>query len=442
MKIIHNFLKSGYYFSKDDNLEYFRFALLNSLIFIVLFFTIVSSFASFVGFITFGDIFEKAIFSYAVLNAILLYVLRKKKSYFTFVVYFSIAGAVFFMFFALFTPKRDEFRLVWFFLLLFAHFILAGKKSGVAFSIFILCSIFTINFYHDLEIPRISWFTFVNSFSIFTGFLYFFIDKIEKDSVTLKQFNHKLENEVKKAVIEQNKQEQMLLKQCRLASMGEMIDSIAHQWRQPLMHINIILMNMDRAIEVQKKPKVYLEHKMTEVMNLTDYMSETIEDFRSLFKMDKEKVSFDVSQTIHKTLELFNNSLKNIDVTFDKSKTFLYNGHFNELTQVMMILVSNAFEALNKNAINNKCIVIKIQREDKGLIISIEDNAGGIEEGNMEYIFDPYFTTKESIGGTGLGLYIAKIIVEQNLKGTLKVENIYQGARFTIGLGDENVINT
>jgi len=179
-------------------------------------------------------------------------------------------------------------------------------------------------------------------------------------------------------------QEQMLLQQCRLASMGEMIDSIAHQWRQPLMNINAILMNMDRIIELEQNPQKTLSGKMDEVVTLTTHMSQTIEDFRSLFKTTKLPVTFNLHDAINSTLTLFKSALKNVDVIFDNTQLYSYHGQDNEFKQVILILLSNAIEALEEHKIVQKQIVISITQDAHESIISIEDNAGGISQENIE----------------------------------------------------------
>jgi signal transduction histidine kinase len=304
--------------------------------------------------------------------------------------------------------------------------------------LFMLSSIFFINFFIiDLGYSRLALFTFFNSFIIFTAFAYFFLDKIEKDSLEFHKLNTKLQKKVSQEVQQRETQEQMLLQQCRLASMGEMIDSIAHQWRQPLMNINAILMNMERGIEIKENPKKYLESKMDEVITLTTHMSQTIEDFRSLLKTEKQKTHFFIDKSIDNALELYEASLKDIEihVTHTKGKTFY--GYNNEFIQVMMILLHNAIDTLQVRNINPKHIFIIVSVNDRHLSFSIEDNAVGISEKIIHKIFDPYFTTKQTTGGTGLGLYLAKLIIEQNMQGTLTVTNTNKGAKFSITIPND-----
>lgn len=266
--------------------------------------------------------------------------------------------------------------------------------------------------------------------------------KLQENQNELQRLNTKLEERVEEELTQRLAQEKMLLQQCRLASMGEMIDSIAHQWRQPLMNINAILMNMDRIIELEQNPQKKLENKMDEVVVLTTHMSQTIEDFRSLFKTNKVPITFNISDTIISTLELFKSALKEIEIMFDDTKPYTYHGQHNEFRQVLLIIVSNAIEALEEQQIKNPTLIITITQATHESIITIEDNAGGVPEKSIEHIFDPYFTTKEPTGGTGLGLYIAKIIIEQSMQGVLSVKNTKKGAKFTITLREKNAINT
>ena len=437
MSFLDNFLTSGHYFDEKENLAKFRFSLLNSLLIIATFFTVINCAASIFNFITFTSLYEKFLFVYVLVNIFSIYLLRKNKNMYFLTVNIILISSLFIFYAALITAPTDEFRLIWFFLVLFASFLLLGKKYSFFLMVFILSSIFATNFFiMDLGYSRLALFTFFNSFTIFTAFAYFFLDKIEKDALEFHKLNTRLKDKVSVEVQQRQKQEKMLLRQCRLASMGEMIDSIAHQWRQPLMNINAILMNMERSIETKENPKEYLEKKMDEVITLTTHMSQTIEDFRALLKADKQKVHFFIDKSIRHALALFEGPLKDIDIQVSVEEKLTFHGYNNELIQVIIILLSNAIDILNSKHINPKYLYIDVTL-DTHLHISIEDNAGGIEEKYLDSIFDPYFTTKNATGGTGLGLYIAKIIIEQNMHGKLTVVNTKRGAKFTLSIPKE-----
>jgi signal transduction histidine kinase len=255
--------------------------------------------------------------------------------------------------------------------------------------------------------------------------------KIEKKTKKLEQLNQELEKRVIQEVNKQLAQEEMLLRQSRMASMGEMIDAIAHQWRQPLMNINAVMMNIDRGIEKQQDT-VQLKEKILEIFSLTKHMSHTIEDFRNLLKDEKEKHNFLVEDIIDTVLALMKNNLKGIDVQYNIENSITVHSYKGELAQVLIILLSNALEILQYKNIENKKIVFNLKQNHNYAVIDIEDNGGGIEEKNLDKIFDPYFSTKKQTGGTGLGLYIAKIIIENHIQGNIFVSNTKEGALFTI----------
>ena len=430
---ITNFLTSGHHFSKEDeNLQRFRFALLNVLMLVAAFFTFLNYLASISGKIVSSPLFELVLLTYVLLSILFQYILRRNKKYYLLVVGFFVFGSLGMFYSALFIHKEDEFRLITFFLILFITYVLLGRKIGAILGFFILTSILLIYNNFALQLSSYAITTFTTFFIILNIFLYFFLAKVENDAAEFVRLNAKLKAKVSHEVEQRLEQEKMLLQQCRMASMGEMIDSIAHQWRQPLMSINAILMTMDRAIELKSKPDVYLEEKMDEVITLTTYMSKTIEDFRALFKADKTKKTFDVTASIMYVLNLFTSSTKDIDIRFDSSSKILHNGYENELIQVLIILLSNAVEVLKARNITDKYLAISYQIKTDFLHIMMEDNAGGIKKENIEKIFDPYFTTKSNTGGSGLGLYIAKIIIEKNMEGKLKATNTDKGVRFEI----------
>ena len=442
LKIVDGFLTSGYKFSGNQHLQQFRFSLLNSLLIIASFFTLLNYFASKNGFVEFSPLYEKTLLFYVFACLFSIYILRKDKAYYPVATNIVVLSSLVLFYCALFVVLNDEFRLVWFFLVVFASFVLMGKKYGLILMLCVLASIILINQRYDLGFSRFAQFTFFNSFLIFTAFAYFFLQKIEKDALEFTLLNNRLKQKVAQETHQREEHEQMLLRQCRMANMGEMLDSIAHQWRQPLMHINAILLNMDNALESENLNKNYLDRKVDEISSLTAHMSQTIEDFRDLFKTEKERTRFTLKGMMNDVLALMKNTLHGINIEYTSGETISVLGYKSELIQIIIILLSNAIEALNSRDIRDKKITISIKKNSRDVTISIEDNAGGIPAEDINRIFDPYMTTKEQSGGTGLGLYIAKIIVEHKMSGEINTMNTANGARFIITLREEDVIDT
>ncbi len=228
---------------------------------------------------------------------------------------------------------------------------------------------------------------------------------------------------IKQIHAEKEQQKELMIHQSRLASMGEMLGNIAHQWRQPLTHLSYIFMNIE---ELDDKKERSL--KVAEGTKQLEFMSQTVDDFRDFYAPDKGKERFDMTTECEEVLTLMN--LQDIHIILTtKEKSELYN-YKNEFKQVMLNLLSNAKEALLTRGIKEPTITIII---DKNTIM-ISDNAGGIQEHNIQKIFEPYFTTKEK--SSGIGLYMSKMIVEKNMGGSLSVKNGKDGAIFIITMHD------
>ena len=247
---------------------------------------------------------------------------------------------------------------------------------------------------------------------------------------------NELESLINKAVEKNRKHEIMLSEQSRLAQMGEAINMIAHQWRQPLNNLNGLVLLMDLKISKQENiNKDLLEKEFDEIESTTTYMSNTIDDFRNFFKPQKEKIEFNLEETIESTVRLLNPMMihDEIEIHYNYTDNIKLFGYPNEIGQVMINIINNAKDALLSNNINKeKNIYISLYKKHEKIVITIQDNAGGIDSKIIDHIFDPYFSTKLKKNGTGLGLYISKMIVEEHMAGKLNVENSDKGALFRI----------
>ncbi len=258
---------------------------------------------------------------------------------------------------------------------------------------------------------------------------------LESANMNYQELVNRLDHKVKE-------QSAQMIKQSRMAQMGELLSMIAHQWRQPLSSITAIASSVKIKLaltsddSVDKKSSDYLNRQMDDIELLTQSLSSTINDFRTLYKPDKQMHYDHISDPIERALKLVDISLKNNAITVDKSyhTDISIQMHANEIMQVVLNLLKNSEDNFIEKGTQGSNISIKTSEEEGFVIIDICDNGGGIEAGVMENIFDPYFSTKNDKNGTGLGLYMSKIIVEQHHKGRLDVRNQDQGVCFTIRL--------
>ena len=240
------------------------------------------------------------------------------------------------------------------------------------------------------------------------------------------------EEKISEGVKQLREKDHMIIKQSRQAAMGEMIGNIAHQWRQPLNSIGVIVQNIEDAYNYDELTKEYMVEKINNVMTLLSYMSHTIDDFRNFFKPDKEKQSFSIAESVRSSLSFMdaNFSHNNIKVDVDVVEDIKIWGYPNEYAQVLLNILNNPRDIIKEREIKYGEIKIRVNASYSRSVVEIEDNGGGIRPDVIEKIFEPYFTTKEM--GTGLGLYMSKMIVEKNMGGELKVENRGDGAVFTL----------
>ncbi|WP_368029928.1 ATP-binding protein [Arcobacter sp. s6] len=248
-----------------------------------------------------------------------------------------------------------------------------------------------------------------------------------------------LEFKIQEEINKRLEQEQILIQQSKLASMGEMIGNIAHQWRQPLAQISAIHMNMKVTYDFNKFTKEYMEMKLKEANKLTSYMSQTISDFQNFFKPQGEKEDFSIEKACRDAFFILESSLKyhGIDVTFNITEDTIIHGYKNEYSQVILNILSNAKDILIERNIQNPKIDIEIKNGNNYAIVKIKDNAGGVDKSIIEKIFEPYFTTRHQTQGTGIGLYMSKNIIERNMQGYINVSNVENGALFTIKVDKE-----
>lgn len=263
-------------------------------------------------------------------------------------------------------------------------------------------------------------------------FFYGYISDITKIKVSEEELKIKVEEEL----VKNREKDRILIQQSKLAAMGEMLGNIAHQWRQPLNNISLILQFLRDNYNNKDVSSEKLDKFIGNANKHIEYMSETIDDFRNFYKPSKQQNEFYIKDCIESLLYMFKNQYENIKLEF-KCENVKITNYENELKQAILNILNNAKDAINQRKESEKFdAIININSfiENNKLKISISNNGGNIKQEIMDRIFEPYFTTKFESQGTGIGLYMTKSIIESNMKGKIEVSNIKNGVNFTISL--------
>jgi signal transduction histidine kinase len=248
----------------------------------------------------------------------------------------------------------------------------------------------------------------------------------------LRLLNETLEQRVQEELAKNREKDLQLIQQSRQAAMGEMVRNIAHQWRQPLNAIALILANIQDDYRFGELNEATLERSVEEGNRIVQKMSRNIDELRNFFQIGAEKQLLGIREAIQEAIALVDASFREHDIEFriegeNNVKTL---GCENELVQVLLNIFNNAKEAIAAGGIEHGRIVIRLEQHDDAAKIIVRDNGGGIPVKVMGRLFDPYFSTKEA--GTGIGLYMSKMIIEKSMGGRIAAANIEGGAEFTV----------
>lgn len=287
------------------------------------------------------------------------------------------------------------------------------------------------------------------------------------DISDLKDLQNGLEEKVKEETNRRSEQEQLLIQQSKLAEMGAMLSSIAHQWKQPLSAVSMLIQDLARTFDSEKLDKEYIDWVHDTATEQIAYMTETVKDFMSFLRPSKERSPFSIGEAIWPALKIFSHQVSvneliiemycdgsnkntackttNIlssqngkaDCEICKRSDLSVDGYKNEFMQVLLNLLNNAKDAINTAKLNNLLhesgkIIIRVSLDSEYVSIEIEDNGGGIPEDHIHRVFEPYFTTKDKEQGTGIGLYMVRAITENSMGGKISVRNSENGAVFKI----------
>jgi signal transduction histidine kinase len=264
--------------------------------------------------------------------------------------------------------------------------------------------------------------------------LAFRADELAAANQGLEKLNRTMEERIREEVQLNREKDYLLSMQSRQAAMGEMVNNIAHQWRQPLFALELFIQDIKACHESGQLTTEYLDAVVARSVNAIRQMSQTIDDFMNFLKPNKVKVPFKPKEMVDKALSFMEWGAGRPTITFrcEEADEILITGHPNEYTQVLLNIFQNARDALAERRIATPMVHIRVFREGERAVVTIADNAGGIAEEIIGKVFDPYFTTKEEGKGSGIGLYMSRMIIERNMNGRLSVGNTGEGAEFRI----------
>lgn len=455
-----NLFTSGHHFKKNEVLLKFQYLIINTILIVMGFFTFIFATLSLLGINPLGLI--QTVVNYFLVAGAVIIIFRLrglKEDYLKNAYLMYFIAFIDFLSALLFVP-HDEFRIIWFYLLVFAAYITGGLRAGNIVSVFSVIVVFCANVFYDLQLSETAIITALLGLVIASLFFRSYTKKIigfeqevmaHQDQLTrfneelekkvvqktqeLQELNALLETKVEQKVAQITKQEKLMISQSRLATMGEMMSMIAHQWRQPLSTTTLLITNERmKSILAGKEANEY-DKILDKISDTMVYLSDTIDDFQTYFKPDKKTEIIDAITIIERAKSFLEARMKlakvTIELSHDKSEDI--ETYANELVQVLINILNNAIDVLEEKRDDDRRIWVGLEIKKENIIIGIEDNGGGIEDEIIHEIFDPYFS-KKSKNGTGLGLYMAKMIIESHMGGDLEVVNTHKGAHFKIKL--------
>ena len=264
-----------------------------------------------------------------------------------------------------------------------------------------------------------------------------FEEKLRKKRRQLEELNSTLHKRVEEEVAKNREKDIILIQQNRQAALGETLEHIAHQWKQPLNMIGIIIQSLNVTYSRGELDGEQVDQVIRETMSVIDHMARTIDVFRDFYRPEREKTLFFLKDSVEKALSLIKPAYRHqnivVECTMDAELSAL--GYPNEFAQVLLIILTNARDVFRERKTEAPRLSLKVFADGKKGVVTITDNAGGIPEKVIGKVFDLYFTTKQATGGTGIGLYMAKKIMERHMRGSISVANVENGAQFRIEMG-------
>ncbi len=430
-KRLDNFFTSGWSFNNSEMELKSKFQMMN--IAIVLSFTALSF--GLVGNIIRGlhGLIPLEIFLLSV-NLILFFVLRKYRTSFYLVSTTITAQFTFLFLFLIYTTEPDALKHVWLFTYPIVLLYLQSKKDAIYWVIVTVSLLLLAPFQPFIEIYYSTFQIIYLSVALVTvGIItYFYQIKMNEAKVLIISQQELLKNQIN----ELTQKDELLSVQSKQAVMGEMIEMIAHQWRQPLSTVTLNVSNLQvKKLLGDKIDDEALDKALEDISDTVVYLSSTIDDFQTYFRPIKELSDIEVHELIQKVVNFVLPRLKNtkiyIEINNTNEKEIHLKTYLNELIQIILNIVNNAIDALVAHNIENPHIIISVEEKRENIVIIIEDNAGGIKEEDITRIFEPYYSTKGK-NGTGLGLYMSQMLVQKQFNGNIDVVSSNKGSFFSV----------
>ncbi len=460
MKILNNFFTSGWDIldsAEDPKSQYqmLNIALILSVIGLV--FGIINNYFL-------GDfILIKIEICLIFINILLFFILRKDQKYFKSVATILTTQFAILFLFLMYSSEPSSMRHVWLFTFPIVILYFQAKNGAILWLAAIILLILIAPIQPFIEVTyslrQVSYIVFV--VLIIASIMHFYKIKINEAKKLIMQqqnqllgFNAKLESEVRVKTSELRKinesleltvdekveeliqKDKLITVQSKQAVMGEMITMIAHQWRQPLSSITLQISNLQfKSLLGEEIAKNEVDDTLSEISDTIIYLSETIDDFQTYFRPDKELTKIGLHSLVEKAVNFILPRLKETEIAIEikEQEDITVNVYLNELIQVILNLLNNAIDALSNLDSRKPKLHLDIKERDKNILISISDNALGIKKDNLSRIFEPYFSTKGK-NGTGLGLYMSQMIIQKQFNGKIEVQSSKEGSTFTINI--------
>jgi len=394
-------------------------------------------------------------------NIIMFFLLRKYNKLFDIVTMVITIQCTALIIYIIYTTSATSMKFLWIFTYPIVLLYFQKKNNGVYWLVFIIFSLLTAPMQPFVEIHfnmfEVTYISVV--LSILAVIVYFYQIKmneaanlilkqqnmlmdfnanlevqVKEKTAQLRELNDLLEKKVETKVKELTQKDKLITAQSKQAVMGEMISMIAHQWRQPLSTITLEISNLQlKRLLGEEVDCSVVDEKLGQISDTIIYLSDTIDDFQTYFRPQKDSEYVDIDELLKKAVNFILPRIQktNIEINTQNIDKIKIKTYVNELIQVVMILLNNAVDALLENNNEHPKIDIFAEEDDERILILVKDNAGGISDENLSHIFEPYFSTKAK-NGTGLGLYMSQMIIQKQFHGEVRVDTSSKGTTFII----------